>query len=580
MSKKWKIQPRTETDLLNQLLVNRSISSEAAEGFLRPMLANLLHPHGISNMAKAANRIYASVRAGQKIVLYGDYDVDGITGTATLLRVIRYLGGNVDFYIPNRVDEGYGLHDESINAIIDAGAWLIVSIDCGITAVSPAMIAAARGIDLIITDHHQWKDELPECFCIVHPSLCEGTSRYENPHLCGAGVAFKLAWALGLAASKGPLVSHGYSKLLRDLLALTALGTIADVVPLIGENRVIVKHGLHMLPSTPIRGLSALMESAKLDPQKVDSGNVGFQLSPRLNAAGRLGHAGLAVNLFMETEPAKALVLAQTLTEMNERRKVEEKRVVGEAEEIVLTLGGAENPTDILVVVGPKTWHPGVVGIVAARLAETHERPAIVLVEGTESAGGSGRTFGGFDLTAAIGTCAELVTSYGGHAAACGLKLPVDNVGAFRRAMCGEYQRHLKTSVGIAAELVIDAELVPDDLTVSTVLDLEALGPHGAGNARPLFCLRGITVDGKRSIGKKGEYIVFNGIAGTKTERIIKCLCFRSACQMASIPDGTVIDAVGELSLDKYGGSESVSFFVREVRVREQDSMFQNPKIS
>jgi single-stranded-DNA-specific exonuclease len=342
-SKRWTVAPphadaadlaaRLKTSqVIAQVLINRGITdSEDCFRFLQPTLKCLHEPAGIANLSKAAARIAEAIRAHQQIVIYGDYDVDGITATAILWHAIRILGGSVDFYIPHRIDEGYGLNSAAINEIIDRGAQLIITVDCGVTAVEQARIARERKIDLVITDHHEWHEAappltdpatdhtpiLPKAFTIVHPRLKQddngNATNYANPHLCGAGVAFKLAWGIGQACNGAAKVSDEFRAYLVEATALAALGTIADVVPLTGENRILARFGLGGLKASKLIGIQALIASAGLTGQTLDSFHVGFMLAPRLNAAGRMGHARLAADMLTVADESRALEIASYL---------------------------------------------------------------------------------------------------------------------------------------------------------------------------------------------------------------------------------------------------------------------------
>jgi single-stranded-DNA-specific exonuclease len=319
--------------LIGQMILNRGIHNiPQAWDFLHPSL-RLLHDSAlIPNISLAAQRIVRAFRSGDPIAVFGDYDVDGVTATATLYHTLKFLGADVRVYVPHRIDEGYGLNPAAMNKLIDEGARLLVSVDCGITGLEAADACMLRGVDLIITDHHEWKAELPAAYCIVHPRLpMPGRPAYPNPDLCGAGVAFKLAWEIGRAFYGSEKVAPEFSELLQELLAFTALGTIADVVPLIGENRAIAHFGLNKLPTSRFPGLDAFIESAHLKGQEVDGYHVGFCLAPRLNAAGRLGHASEALNMLTTYDREAALAIGQELEKQNKRRQETERAIAQEA---------------------------------------------------------------------------------------------------------------------------------------------------------------------------------------------------------------------------------------------------------
>ncbi len=402
--------------LLGQLLINRGITDpDAGRAFLQPRLTDLHDPALMPGCTRAAQRLAKAVEAGQRIVIYGDYDVDGVTAAATLWHTLRMAGADVHTYIPHRIDEGYGLNIEAITGIArgelpvphgecddvtnDAndGASeidrdtppLIVSVDCGIAAPSPRP-PRTLGVDLIITDHHQFDpDHLPEAHTLVHPRLPHSSGEtYPCPHLCGAGVAFKLAWEFTKTFCGSERVSNEFRDLLMDLLSLVALGTVADVVPLVDENRILTVYGLGRAKQTRFEGLNAMIDAARLRDEKIDAYHVGFVLGPRLNACGRMGHARRAVHLLTEAEGEEARELAEFLTEENDRRRATERAIFTEAEQMV-----REHEYDAehtrAIVVGKENWHPGVIGIVASRLADRFVRPVVMLNYDNGSAHGS-----------------------------------------------------------------------------------------------------------------------------------------------------------------------------------------------
>ncbi len=398
--------------LISQILLNRGVREpQDCKDFLRPTLKQLHEPSLLSGLDRASERIAKAIRDKEKIVIYGDYDVDGITATSILWHAIGQLGGNAEYYIPHRLEEGYGLNAEAVGEICAAGANLIVTVDCGVTAVGPAKVAAERGVDLIITDHHQWhENDLPVCHTIVHPRRAtQGQPPYPNPHLCGAGVAFKLAWGIGRAVNGARHVSDSFRTFLMEATALAALGTIADVVPLTGENRILAAHGLSGLKHSGLNGIKALIESAALVGKKLDSYHVGFLLAPRLNASGRMGHAKLAVEMLTDASTARAAEIAGFLEQQNRQRQAIERDILqqalAQADELHCDADDCR-----AIVLGASGWHAGVIGIVASRIVERFGRPTI-LVSFTDGLGqGSGRSVPGFHLTEALAACASFST--------------------------------------------------------------------------------------------------------------------------------------------------------------------------
>jgi single-stranded-DNA-specific exonuclease len=506
MTKLWRIHPHDSARIaalehaagvsavVAQLLVCRGIyEARAARDFLEASLASLRDPEGLPGIAAAADRIMAAVAAGQRIVIYGDYDVDGMSGTAILYLCLKMLAADVSYYVPNRIDEGYGLNCEALSTLAARGARMVVTVDCGVTSVEEALHARRLGLELVITDHHQLGNGLPECDAIVHPAL--PGSAYPFTGLCGAGVAFKLAWALCQRASQAKKVGQRMREFLMQAVGLVALGTVADVVPLVDENRVLVRHGLVSLRERPGLGVAALLKLTKLDEKpRLSSEDIAFTLAPRLNAAGRLGQAALAIDLLTTDSAERAASLAAYLDELNKSRDSLERSIYLAANKQAVERFDPEN--DAALVLADRGWHPGVIGIVAARLAEKFHRP-VVLVSldelGIKPGVGSARSIKGFDLYAALRAGAEHLLSHGGHAAAAGLKLEEARLDGFRAHFC-EYAAGELASTPRVAELSIDAEVPFSALSTAVVSDLERLAPFGHSNPRPLLCATDVTV--------------------------------------------------------------------------------------
>lgn len=490
--------------LVAQLLLNRGLeSSEAVRAFLTPQMKDLLPPHCLPGAVEAAGRIVRAIRERARIILYGDYDVDGTTGLAILWHVLTRAGASVSFYVPHRIEEGYGLNLQAVERLIAEGAELIVTIDCGITAVEVAEHLKKQGVALIVTDHHGYGDTLPPADAIVHP-LVGGTC--PNPDLSGSAVAFKVAWAIAQQLGDGEKAPPDLRDLLVELLPLAALGTIADVVPLTGENRIIARHGLDRLARTTLPGLRALIDSAGLNGKNVTGYDVGFKLAPRINAAGRMGHARLAVELFTRADTDRAREIALYLEEHNRSRQATERKVTKQAVELVERhkLAGDARRAIVLASHG---WHPGVIGIVAARLVDRYHRPAVVIALGGESAQGSARSVRHFDINDAISTCAEHLITHGGHTMAAGLRIDEEKIEAFTEAFVTVANNRL-TPADLTRDLRIDAEVSLADLTLPTVETLLGLGPFGAGNPRPRLASEWVELAKEpRCVGKKQEHL-------------------------------------------------------------------------
>jgi single-stranded-DNA-specific exonuclease len=589
--------------LLAQVLLNRGLREpQECNDFLRPSLRAMHDPALLPNVTKAAERIARAVRDREKIVIYGDYDVDGITATAILWHAIRTLGGVADFYIPHRIEEGYGLNAEAIEQICGDGARLIISVDCGVTAVEQVKVACERGVDVIITDHHEWREihrevqhedegsriidgagagspasiphppsslprtpHLPDCYAVVHPRLPHDGPAYPNPLLCGAGVAFKLAWGVGKAVTGADRVSDDFRAFLLNAMALAALGTIADVVPLVGENRIIAHQGLIGLRESRLTGLRALIASAGLQQgQVVDSFDVGFKLAPRLNACGRMGHARLAVEMLTTAGESKAKEIATYLEQQNRARQAIERKILQQAVEQV-----AEQKLDAdgscAIVLGREEWHPGVIGIVASRLVDRYHRPAIMVALDNGHGQGSGRSIAGFHLSRALEACAEHLDTYGGHEMAAGLKLQTSKFEDFRRQFCVHAGSVMKPEM-LVPELRLDCVADLTHCTEALVTDLKRLGPFGHGNRRPVLCCRGLEVVAPpRRVGASGDHLqllVRQGPAGQP----MKCIAFGYGPLFDRLIPGTSIDLAVEPSINEYNGRRSVELEVKDVQ--------------
>ncbi len=486
--------------LLAQCLLNRGLSERAGiETFLSPRLKNLADPFLLPNMAAAVDRLLLAHEHNEPLVIFGDYDVDGVSSTALLLEVLRPLGWQVDYYLPHRLDEGYGLSADGVeNCLKKFPVKLLLAVDCGSTAVETIQQLRSRGVDVIVLDHHQVSSPAPDAVALVNPQLQSRAGVSPAPdrrdacpaftELCSAGLAFKLAHALIKRGRETGLPGAAEFDL-RPLLDLVALGTIADLVPLTGENRILVSTGLQRLSTTLRPGLIALKQVAQCPPV-LGAYEVGFQLGPRLNAAGRLETAGESLQLLLARDPAVAMPLAESLDSRNRERQKIERGIV---EEVVGALKAKFDPkTDFVIVEGQLLWHIGVVGIVASRVLQQFYRPTIILGgEGGEWRG-SGRSIAGFDLAAALRECDDLLVRHGGHALAAGLSLRPERLDAFRQRL-NELARRALTPEDLQPSLRLDAETGLHEMTFETLDELAGLKPTGQGNPTVQFCARNLT---------------------------------------------------------------------------------------
>jgi single-stranded-DNA-specific exonuclease len=476
--------------LLAQCLLNRGLSEPASvSGFLEPRLKDLSDPFLLPNMATAVERLLLARERKEQIVIFGDYDVDGVTSTALLIEVLRRLGWGVAGYLPHRIDEGYGLTPEAVeNCLAKCPATLLLAVDCGSTSGETIAVLKARGIDTIVLDHHQISDPPPAAVALINPRVGRqgggqaGGEKFPFAELCSVGLAFKLAHALVKRGRESGLPEAAGLDL-RPFLDLVALGTIADIVPLTGENRILVSAGLERLRSTRRPGLVALKQVAQCPPV-LSTHDVGFQLAPRLNAAGRLETAEKALHLVMAASLVEALPLARELDAFNRERQRIEKAIIAEALSLVRARFKPE--TDYVIVEGQLPWHIGVVGIVAARLLQQFYRPTIIVGgEGAEWRG-SGRSIAGFDLAAALRECGDLLVRHGGHAQAAGLTIIPDRLDDFR-ARLNEVARREIPPDRLQPELRLDAEVGLEEINFECLGSLGRLRPLGQGNPATQF---------------------------------------------------------------------------------------------
>jgi len=520
MSKRWRIancDPQSVATLqkaagipavVAQLLLSRGIQDpDEARQFLDPKLNGLRDPAELPGATQAAELIFAAVQEGKKITIYGDYDADGMTSTAILLRCLRLLGANVNFYVPHRMDEGYSLNANALRSLAEQGTDVVVTVDCGVASVAEAAVAKELGLTLVITDHHQLADTLPMAAVIVHPGLPD--SDYPFAGLCGAAVAFKLAWAICQCASDGKKVTERLRTFLLQAVGLAAIGTVCDVVPLLDENRILVRYGLDTLKAKPTVGLAALMRATKLDEKKrLEGEDIGFTIGPRLNAAGRMGQAEIAIELLTTESEQRADTIAKYLDELNLQRQSLERSITRAATTQIKATDDFENAPAFVLT--DHDWHAGVIGIVAGRLSDKYNRPVVVIAAdplGVKPGIGSARSVPGFNLHEAFAKCTHLLESHGGHAAAAGLKIKAQHVDAFREAFCQVAAEQIPQA-DRTVELLIDGEASLQMLTRQTVEQIESLAPFGHGNTRPILCASEVRLSGvPKRMGATGRHL-------------------------------------------------------------------------
>ena len=505
---------------------------------------SLPDPFLLKDMDLAVGRVALAISTGEKIAVFGDYDVDGITATCLLTHFLRNCGGNVVSYIPGRLEEGYGLNPIAIRQLHEEGVNLIITVDCGITAVAEAQLCKELGIDLVITDHHECKDTLPHAIAVVNPHRPD--SGYPHLHLSGVGVAFKLACAL----------SGDTPQVLEEYADMVCLGTVADVMPLVGENRVYVDRGLKSLRQTRRPGIAALMAECNCVPEGLNASSIGFILAPRINAAGRIGRIELAVQLFLTEDPQEATLLARGLCELNRQRQAVESDIYTQA---VQMLPAGKPPQAI--VLADETWHQGVVGIVASRLAEEYCCPTFLICLDGPNGKASSRSYGGFNLFSSLTTLSYLLESYGGHELAAGFTICREHIDEFRTAICALAEKYYEES-GPRTALDVDCAIAPELLTIKGIDGLNVLEPCGNGCPKPVLMLEQATVDRVSLVGNgrhtrlrlRCGHTAFNGI------------WFSTTPDAASIEPGDVVDVAFQPQVNEFRGERTVQLNVLDIR--------------
>lgn len=531
-------------ELLGGVMLSRGITTlDRAREFFG--CSSLSDPLLMKDMESAVDVIRQALDEGKKITVYGDYDCDGVTSTAMLYGYLDAMGAEVEYYIPDR-SEGYGMNIPALEKILDQGTELIITVDNGVSAVEEAEYIRQRGAQLVITDHHQPPQELPVCEACVNPHRQDDNSPFKE--LCGAGVVLKLLCAL---EEDEEFVMEQYAE-------LAAVGTIGDVMPLVGENRYIVRRGIEDIRASQNIGIDRLLRTAGVSPESVDATTVAFSICPRINAAGRIAAADKAVQLLMADSPEQAGLLSEELNLMNENRRAEEARIM---EDVSRQL---ESDPSILrervLVVSGEGWHHGVIGIVAARLLEKYGKPVLMISVENGEARGSARGVDGFSIYKLLDRCSRVLTKFGGHPKAGGFSLPADRIGDFRQmvyAFCREcYPKMPEYTVSA------DMEITGDRLTEEALNSLSQLEPCGEGNQRPVFLLRNCTVESKRAL-KDGRYTSFELRSGGVK---LKALCFGIPFAKFHPEQGSMVDIIAAAELNEFRGVKSVTLKVQELR--------------
>lgn len=559
--KKWNIGTPAEQDvsllrsagypyLLSTVLASRGVTTaEAAAEFLDREQRLTLSPMLMRDMDKAVARIQKAISDGETIAVFGDYDVDGITSTCLLTDYLRSCGVHCLRYIPRRIEDGYGLSCDAIRSLHDQGATLMVTVDCGITGNEEVDFANSLGMDVVVTDHHECKEELPRAVAVVDPHRSD--CPYPFKHLAGVGVALKLVLALGGESREDALFAR-YS-------TLAAIGTIADVMRMEGENRTIVYCGLAALPHTDFVGIHALLKESGLLGKPITSIQIGFVLSPRINAAGRMGAADLAADLLETNDPARAEELAKQLCDLNRERQAVEQAICADAIEQIQSLRAEDRNA---LVLSSEHWHQGVVGIVASRLSEKYSCPSFMIHLKDGTGKGSCRSYGGFNLFAALESCSDLLEGFGGHELAAGFTIQESNIDAFRSRM-NRYARSAAGGVPPVSSLEIDAAICyPADVSLFEVDQLDRLEPYGAGNPRPVFALLGATVDSIQAVGQ-GRHLKLRLSKGTCR---FDAIFFSVTAEECGIEPGMRVDAAFYLQANTFRGNTTLQLQLIDLR--------------
>ena len=543
--------------LVVQLLFNRGYKTpEGVQRFLAGTDALENDPFLLKGMREAVNRILDAVRDGERIGIFGDYDADGISAAAILWETFTQLGAEPVVQLPHRVTDGYGLSDEAVEALAAQGVQLLITVDCGISAVEPVALAAQRGMDVIVTDHHQPPPELPAARAIINPWLpdCE----YPFPELCGAGLAYKLACAL---LSSVGMIRDAETPPFSELNALAALATVADVVPLRSENRALVTAGIEALRRTEHAGLSALMQVAGVDPATISSRSIGFALAPRLNAAGRMAHPKLAYDLLTCRDLPRAKALAWQLHQLNLQRQDETKRVLTEARQQVEP---AQQDEALLWVEGGD-WPAGIIGLVAGKLAEEYGKPALAVALDETEAVGSCRSIRGYDIAAALAAHSDLMRRHGGHPQAAGFAVANERRAALRDALQADARRRFEPAA-MRPGLDIDCQVAAQKMNLDLLDQINVLAPFGASNPEPRFLSRGLKLGGMKTVGN-GHLRTTLEVGGASVTGI----GFHMADRARGLGQGQTLDVVYSLQENTWGGYSRLEFVLQDLQLADPD---------
>jgi single-stranded-DNA-specific exonuclease len=542
------------SEMFARTLINRGLDDiDKVNRFLKADISDLYDSFLLTDMENAVDRILMAIEENEKICIYGDYDVDGITSTALCVNILRKLEADVMYYIPVRAEEGYGLNSEAIDYIAEQGVNLIITVDCGIRSVDVVEKVNEKGMNIIITDHHECGDILPDACAVVNPHRSD--CGYPFKELAGVGVAFKLM--------QGITESIGYRELLYDVIDIAAIGTIADVVPLLDENRIIVKNGLEKLMSTENIGLKALIDTCDLADKQISSYNIAFIIAPRINAAGRLADAGRCVELLITDDESLAYEIAKELEVENKERQRIEAEILEQA--IAKVNEDKDFANSRVLILDELNWHPGVIGIVASRIVEQFSKPAVLIGRDMEVGKGSGRSMSGFNLYEAMNRCSELFEKFGGHEMAAGLTIKSNKIDAFRKKI-NEIADEMLQGKELLPEILVDYKLEPTDINLQVAKQLKELEPFGMGNPNPNFVCRNMQVIDKKQVGANNKHLSLNLYDGNNN---VKAIAFNMGNLYNVLSSSRKIDIICCMDINQWNDNETVQLVIKDIKINK-----------
>ncbi|WP_434797563.1 single-stranded-DNA-specific exonuclease RecJ [Terrisporobacter vanillatitrophus] len=555
LSKKINISPE-----ISQILNNRGINDEKdAEIFINPSLKYLRDPFLMKDMKKATERIKKAIENKERIYIYGDYDVDGVSSTSILYIYFKSIGYPVKYYIPNRLEEGYGINEDAIRKINNDGCDLIITVDCGITSVNEVELANELGIDVIITDHHECQSDIPNAYAIVNPK--QEDCNYPFDMLCGCGVAFKMIQAL--------TDEEEFKTSMFDYLEVVTLATICDIVPLIDENRIIVKNGLKLMKEGKNLGLRELIKVCGIETSKIGSSHIGYSVGPRINASGRLGYSYLGVQLFTTDFEDEAKEIANILETKNIERQMIESKMYKEAEDVISSNENYKD--DKVLVVAKEGWQHGIIGIVASKLTEKYYKPTILLTIEDGEATGSARSIKGFSIFDALVSCKDLMNKFGGHEQAAGLALDAENIEDLRKRV-NEIADYNLNKEDLIENVKVEYELEEESVTLGLVDDLHKLEPFGLSNPSPRFIIRDLLLTNIYKMGKNKQHLKLI----CENEKPYECIGFNMAYLADNFQEGDKIDVLFQVDENNFNNERKLQFLLKDIRLSHPKSAISN----